>query len=104
MEGNPLESKGGGKGVTCVVKDQDYRDPGYRNVTTKKLTVRWTPGHRDLSNATTYHGHIDIQGSNDLDTLAIMGDNLPMDMLLPEPYDILLHGHIMPAPAKSCII
>ena len=43
-----------------VVKDQGCQDPGYVSVTTKNLTVRWTPGHRDLSNATTYHGHIDI--------------------------------------------
>ena len=27
-----------------VVKDQDYRDIGYRNAPAKRLTVHWTPG------------------------------------------------------------
>ena len=58
--------------VPCkgVVKDQDCRDHGYRNVTTKNLTVRWTPGHRDLRNATTCQDYVDIQGNNESDTLA----------------------------------
>ena len=43
-----------------VVKDQDYEDQGYHNVATKNLTVRWTPGHRDLNNATTYQDYVDI--------------------------------------------
>ena len=34
-----------------VVKDQDYRDIGYHNTSTKCLTVRWTPGHRKLEQA-----------------------------------------------------
>ena len=87
-----------------VVKDQDYRDQSYHNVTTKNLTVRWTPGHRDLRNATTYQVHLDIQRNNDSDTLANMGDNLPMDPPPPKPHDIVLHGHIMPTPAKSWIM
>ena len=61
-----------------VVKDQYYRDQGYRNVTTQNLAVRSTLGHRDLSNATTYQDYVDIQGNNDSNTLANMG--LPMDM------------------------
>ena len=87
-----------------IVKDQDYRDPGYCNVTTKNLTVRWTLRHCNLSTATTYHDYIDIQGNNETDTLANMGDNLPMDMPPPQPQDIVLHGHIMPTPAKSWIM
>ena len=27
-----------------VVKDQDYRDISYHNASTKRLTIRWTPG------------------------------------------------------------
>ena len=92
--------------VPCrgVGKDQDYRDSGYRNVTTKNLTVRWTPGHPDLRTATTYQDYIDIQGTNESDTFANMGDNLPMDTPPPQPHDIVLHGHIMPTPAKSWIL
>ena len=41
----------------AVVKDQDRRDQSYHNVTTINLTVGWTPGHRDLRNATKYHDH-----------------------------------------------
>ena len=64
-----------------MVKDHDYRDQGYHNVTSKNLTVRWTPGHRDIQNATTYRGYLDISGNNDCDVLANMGDNLPMDLI-----------------------
>ena len=32
-----------------VIKDQDYLYQSYRNVITKNLTVRWTPGHRDAT-------------------------------------------------------
>ena len=53
-----------------TVKDQDYRDPGFANVTSKGLTVRWTPGHRELKQATTYRDYQDIIGNNDSDTLA----------------------------------
>ena len=84
VKATPVPRKG-------VVKHQDYRDPGYRNVTTKNLTVRWTPGHHDLNNATTYQGYVDIQGKNDSDIPANMGDNLPMDMPPPQPQDIVLH-------------
>ena len=68
-----------------VVKDQDYRDPCYHNVNTKQLTVCWTPRHRDLRITATYHDYIDIRGNNYLDTLANMGDNLPMDLPPPKP-------------------
>ena len=68
------------------MKDQDYRDPSYRNVTTKNLMVR-CPGHRGLNNTTTYRDYIDIQGNNELDTPANMGDNLPTDMPPPQPHD-----------------
>ena len=62
-----------------VVKDQDYHDIGYHNASTKRLTIHWTPGHRKLEQATTYNDYKDIQGNNHSDTLANMGDNLPMD-------------------------
>ena len=87
-----------------VVKDQDYRDQGYYNVTAKNLTVRWTPGHGDLRNATRYQDYVDVRGNDDPDTLANMGDNLPMDLPPPQAHDIVLHGHIMPTPAKSWIM
>ena len=83
-----------------VVKDQYYRDPGYQNVKTENLLVRWTPGHRELHSATTYRDYLDIQGNNDSDTMANMGDDFPMEMPPPKPHDIVLHGHIMPTPAK----
>ena len=41
-----------------VVKDQDYRDPSYQNVTSKNLTVRWMPRHRVLQNTTTYQDYL----------------------------------------------
>ena len=74
------------------------------NVTAKNLTVRWTPGPPNLCNATTYQDYFDIQGNNDSDTLANMGDNTPMELPPPKPHDIALHGHIMPTPAKSWIM
>ena len=43
-----------------VVKDQDYRDQSYHSATAQNLTVRWTPGHRDLCNATTYSDYMNI--------------------------------------------
>ena len=38
VKATPVPRKG-------VIKDQDYRERGYHNVTTKNFTVRWTPGH-----------------------------------------------------------
>ena len=46
VKGTPIKRKG-------VVKDRDYRDIGYHNTSTKRLTIRWTPGHRTLEQATT---------------------------------------------------
>ena len=37
VKATPIKRKG-------VVKDQDYRDIGYHNASTKQLTIRWTPG------------------------------------------------------------
>ena len=71
VKANPIKRKG-------VVKDQDYRDIGYHNVSSKRLTIRWTPGHRILEQATTYSDYQDIQGNYHSDVLANMGDNLPL--------------------------
>ena len=87
-----------------VFKHQDCCDPSDHRVTTKKLTVRWTPRHRDLRNATTYQDYVDIKGNDDSGTLANTGDNLPMDLPVPKPHDILLHGQIMLMPAESWIM
>ena len=87
-----------------VVKDQNYCDHSYRNVTSKNLTVRWTPRHRDIRNATTYRDYLDINGNNNSDAMANMRGNLPMDLPDPQPHDIILHGQIMPTPAKSWIM
>ena len=87
-----------------VVKDQDDHDPSYHNVTNKKLTVRWTPRHMDLSNATTYQDYVDIRENNLSDPLANIGDNRPMELPEPQPHDTLLHMQIMPMPAKSWIM
>ena len=65
----PIKRKG-------VVKEQDYRDIGYHNPSTKRLTIRWTPGHRTLEQATTYNDDKDIRGNNHSDVLANMGDNM----------------------------
>ena len=70
VKATPMKRRG-------VVKDQDYRDIGYHNALTKSLTIRWTPGHKKLEQATTYNDYKDIQGNNHSDTLANMGDNLP---------------------------
>ena len=45
VKATPMKRKG-------VVKDQDYRDTGYHNASTKRLTIRWTPVHRTLEQAT----------------------------------------------------
>ena len=66
-----------------VLKEQDYNHRNYHNMNTENLMVRWTPGHRDLRNATTYQDYVDIHGNKDLDTSANMGDNLSMDMPRP---------------------
>ena len=54
-------------------------------------------GHWDLHNATTYQDYVDIKGTNDSDTLANMGDNLPMDLPVPKP-----HSRNPPPPQKGC--
>ena len=87
-----------------VVKDQDYRDIGYHNASTKRLTIRWTPRHRKLEQATTYDDYNDIQGNSHSDASANMGDNLSMDSRLPQPHNIVLVGQIMPTPAKAWIM
>ena len=87
-----------------AVKDQDYRDIGYHNALTKCLTLRWTPGHRKLEQATTYYDYKDTQGNNHSNTLANMGDNLPMDSRQPQPRDIVLVGQIMPTLDKAWIM
>ena len=94
VKATPMKRKG-------VVKDQDFRDIGYRNASTKPLTIRWTPRHRTLEQATTYNDSKDIQGNNHSDVLANMGDNPPMDSHQPQPHDIVLIGQIMPTPAKA---
>ena len=87
-----------------VVKDRDYRDIGYHNATTKGLTTQWTPGHKKLDQATTYDDYKDIQGNNDADALANMGDNLPIDTQPPQPHHMVLLGQIMPTPTKTWIM
>ena len=67
-ESHPYKRKG-------VVKDQDYRDIGYHNASTKGLIIRWTLGHRTLEQATAYRDYKDIQGNNHSDVLANMGEN-----------------------------
>ena len=96
VKATPIKRKG-------VVKDQAYRDIGYHNASTKRLTIQWTPGHRTLEQATTYSDYEDIQGNNHSDVLANMGDNLPMDSQQPQPHDIVIVGQIMPTPAKAWI-
>ena len=97
VKATPIKRKEG-------VKDQDYRDIGYLNSSSKRLTIRWTPGHRNLEQATTYKDYQDIQGNNHSDVLANMGDNLPMDSQQPQPHDIVITGQIMPTPAKAWIM
>ena len=62
-----------------IVKDQDYRDMGYQNATTKDLTVHRTPRRWDLVQAPMYQGTIESY------TLANMGNNLPMETPPPTP-------------------
>ena len=97
VKATPIKRKG-------VVKDQDYHDIGYLNTSSKRPTIRWTPGHRTLEQATTYKDYQDIQGNNHSDVLANMGDNLPMDSQQPQPHDIVITGQIMPTPAKAWIM
>ena len=64
--GIPLDKLGqAGQAVHPKCEVIPASDP-LHNVTTKKLTVRWTPGHRDLRTATTYQDYIDIQGNNEI--------------------------------------
>ena len=97
VKATPIKRKG-------VVKDQDYRDIGYLNTSSKRLPIQWAPGHRTLEQATTYKDYQDIQGNKDSDVLANMGDNLPMDSQQPQPHDIVIIGEIMPTPAKAWIM
>ena len=53
VKATPIKQKG-------AVKDEDYRDIGYHNTSTKQLPIRWTPGHRTLDQATTYSDYKDI--------------------------------------------
>ena len=68
------------------------------------MTIRWTPGHCTVAQATTYNDYRDIQGNNHSDVLANIGDNLPMDCQQPQPRDIVTIGQIMPTPAKAWIM
>ena len=97
VKATPVKRKG-------VVKDQDYRDIGYHNASSIRLTIRWTPGHCTLEQATTYSDYKDIQGNNHSHVLVNMGDNLPMDSQQPQPHDIVIIGQIMPTPAKAWIM
>ena len=97
VKATPIKRKG-------VVKDHDYRDIGYHNASTKRLTVRWTPGHGTHEQATTCSDYKDIQGNNHSNVLANMGDNLPMDSQQPQPHDIVIIGQIMPTLAKAWIM
>ena len=103
-----LHNQGVVKGTTIkrkgVVKNQDYRDMGYHNASTKQLTIRWTLGHCTLEQATTYSSYKDIQGNNHSIVLANMGDNLPMDFQQAQPHDIVIIGQIMPTAAKAWIM
>ena len=94
VKATPINRKG-------VVKDHDCRDTGHHNASSKRLTIRWTPGHRTLEQATTYSDYQDIQGNNHSDVLANMGDNLPVDSQQPQPHDIVIIRQIMPTPAKA---
>ena len=97
VKATPVKRKG-------VVKDKDYRDIRYHNASTKHLTIPWTHGHRTLEQATTYSDYKDIQGNNNSDVLANMGDNLPMDFQQPQPHNIVLIGQIMPTPTNTWIM
>ena len=97
VKATPIKRKG-------VVKDEDYRGIGYLNSSSKRLTIRWTPGHRHLEQATTYKDYQDIQGNNHSNVLANMGDNLSMDFQQPQPHDIVITGQIIPTSAKACIM
>ena len=93
----PMKRKG-------VAKDQDHREIGYHNASPKQLTIRWTPGHLTLEQATTYSDYKDIQGNKHSNVLTNMDDNLPMDSQQPQPHDIVLIGQIMPTLAKAWIM
>ena len=80
--------------VLCKILLQRMKTP---------LTAVLLP-NRNLHSATTYQDYLDLQGNNDSDTLTNMRDNLPMDLPAPKPHNIILHGHIMPTPAKSWIM
>ena len=66
----PMKPKG-------VVKDQDYRDIGYHNASTKRLTIRWTPGIRTVEQATTYNDYKNIQGNNHSTSYRILVTTCP---------------------------
>ena len=60
-----------------VVKDQDYRDIGYHNETNE--TTHYSLDPRAPEARVSNNDYKDIQGNNHSDTLANMGDNLPME-------------------------
>ena len=97
VKATPTKRKGG-------VKDQDYHYIGHHDVNIKRLPVRLAPGHGGLSQPATYQDYKDIQGTNESNTLANMGDNLLMETPPPEPHDIVLHSQIMPTLAKTWIM
>ena len=64
--------------------------------------MRWTPEHRELTQATTYHDCKVMQGIGECNMLAKMGDKLPTDTPPAKPHDVV--GQIMPTPAKTGIV
>ena len=84
--------------------DIDIREMAAHIIQRKSITVRWIPGHRQLSDARDEQQHTDTLRNNEVDRLAKLATTLPLPLFTPtSPSSISLGGTEAPTPAKKWI-
>ena len=84
--------------------DIDLREMAAQVVQRKSITVRWIPGHRQLSDARHAQQDTDIIRNNEVDRLAKLATTLPLPLYTPTfPSSISLGGTEAPTPSNKWI-
>ena len=82
--------------------DMDYRVPLADKLQSKKAKLRWIPSHREESKATSPEEKEDIRRNNEVDILAKISTQLPLEDKTPvHPHSIVIAGAEAPTPAKK---
>ena len=80
----------------------DYRVPLADKLQSKKAKLRWVPSHREESKATSPEEKEDIRRNNEVDILAKISTQLPLEDKTPvHPHSIVIAGAEAPTPAKK---